>query len=125
MRYTLILPLAMALSDCTTAQLQKAESVQAKVEAAVAANAVKIQAACADVLLVANNPLTDVAAASVPVVGQVQGAVKAGCATAESIAVMAQSASTVDWLASAKQVMASQGTVLPAPVAPVPVAPTS
>src|SRR6185503_18339691 len=64
MRYILILPVALALSGCTTAQLQKAQDVQSKVEAAVAANAVKIQAACADVLLVANNPLTDVAAAS-------------------------------------------------------------
>jgi len=125
MRYTLILLIALVLSGCTTTQIQKAESVQAKIEAAVAANAAKIQAACADVLLVANNPLTDVAAATVPVVGQVQASVKAGCATASSIAQMATSASTVDWLASAKIVMASQGAVLPPPVAPQPIASAS
>jgi len=106
--------IVLSLAACTAAQ-------QTAVETAVQKNAAKITTVCADVMLVANNPLTDVAAATVPVVGQVQAAVKAGCSTASGIASMAQSASTVDWLGTAKTVMQSGGKSLPAPVAPIPV----
>lgn len=97
---------------------------QAALEAAVKANAAKITAVCSDVLAVANDPATDIFAMAVPVVAQVQAGVKGGCGTAEGIAAMAQSASTVDWLGTAKTVMRSGGKVLPAPVRPAPVAVT-
>ena len=103
------------LAGCTMAQ-------RTAIEAAVNANARKITLVCTDVLAVANSPLTDLAAATVPVVAQVQAAVKGGCSTAEGIAAMAQSASTIDWLGTAKTVMESKGAVLPVPVAPVPIA---
>lgn len=112
------------LAGCTAAQQAKLAADQAAIQKAVAANAARITLACNDVLAVANNPLTDLAAMTIPVVAQVQAGVKGGCSTAEGIASMAQSASTVDWLATARVVMQTKGAVLPVPVAPAPVVPT-
>lgn len=131
MNRLIILAVTLALTSpvvlmvaCTPAQQTKLAADQQKIETAVAANAARITLACNDVLAVANNPLTDLAVMTVPVVAQVQAGVKGGCSTAEGIASMAQSASTVDWLQSAQVVMASKGTVLPAPVAPLPISGT-
>jgi len=81
----------------------------------------QIQTACDDVLPIANSPEVAVAAIMSSTVDKVQKAVVAGCSDAESIAQMAKSATTVQWLGTAKTVMASGGTVLPPPVLPVPV----
>jgi hypothetical protein len=86
---------------------------------------VKIKAFCTDVVAVANDPLTDVAAMAVPLVGQMQPASKNVCLTAEGLAAAAQSASTVPWLATAKTIMESKGAVLPPPMAPAPISPAS
>jgi hypothetical protein len=115
MRKLIALSAAIALAGCSAAQ-------QTSVEQTIAANAAKITAVCGDVLAVANSSETDIAAAIIPEVGQVQAAVKAGCGTADGIAAMAESASTIDWLGTAKTVMASKGAVLPPAIAPVPVA---
>lgn len=114
MRRNILIGLAVLLSACTAPQ-------QAAVEAAIAKNAAKVTAVCGPILITANSPATDIVAAIVPIVAQVQAAVKGGCGTAEGIAAMAQSASSVDWLGTAKVVLESKGTVLPAPVAPAPI----
>lgn len=111
----------LALTGCTPAQQAQLVASQTKIEAAVADNAAKIQAVCSDVLTVANDPLTDLAAMTVPVVAQMQASSRGVCLTAEGIAAAAKSASSVDWLSSAATVMSSQGTVLPPVVKPIPV----
>lgn len=95
------------LSACSTAQIDKATQ--------------DIQAACNDVLPLTQDPAVIAAGTAIPVVAQVSAAVQGGCGTAEGIVAMAQSASTVAWLGTAKTVLVSKGAVLPAPVAPAPI----
>lgn len=118
MKRNILIGLAVLLSACTASQ-------QAAVEAAIAKNADAVTAACMEPLTIAYDPATDVFAAGVPVVAQIQAAIKVGCGTADGLAAMARSASTVDWLATTVAVMKSGGTVLPPPVAPAPITATT
>lgn len=114
----IILPIALALTSCTSAQIA---ADQAKVDAAVNANAANIASICKDVMTVADDPLTNLAALTVPIVAQMQASSRGVCLTAAGIAAAAKSATTAPWLSTASTVMASQGAVLPPPVAPMPI----
>lgn len=113
MKYTALVT-CLALAGCTASQ-------QTAVETAIATNAQKVQQACSVTLAIVDGPGVAALSAAVPVVAQVVAAVQAGCGTADGIAQMAQSASSVDWLASVNQIIQSGGKVVPAPVAPVPI----
>lgn len=107
-----LMPAILIAAACSSSQ-------KTAVEAFVAANNAKIQTVCADVLAIANSPITSAVGLAVPQVASAASLAHSGCDTAEAIASMAQSASSVDWLNTLKTTMATKGAVVPAPVAPV------
>ena len=115
MRRVVSLIACVALAACTTAQ-------QTAIESAVAKNAVKVQAACAVVLPIAQSLPANILSTLNIIVSDVQKAVVSGCGTADGLAAMALSASTVPWLQTAQTVLLSKGAILPPAVAPVPLA---
>jgi hypothetical protein len=99
-------------SACSTAQIQDAETL-------IQQNAAKIESVCATALSVAQNPMTSIFATGSILVSDMQKAVVAGCNSADGIAEMAKSASTIDWLGSAVTVMTTGGKTIPPVVKPV------
>lgn len=104
----------IALSACTTAQ-------QTTIEAAIQANAAKVQSACGVTLALVNSPAAQILALAIPYLPNAILAVKAGCTTADGIASLAQSASSVDWLASINKAIETNGEEIPAPVLSIPI----
>jgi hypothetical protein len=88
------------------------------IQAALTPYETAIQNACADVLPLAE-ATPDALALSIKAVGAVKYGVIGGCATLDGIIAMAKSATTQQWLDTAKTVLQSKGAILPAPVAPV------
>jgi len=104
--------LGSALAGCTAQE-------KAQVLGEVVTYSGKIAQFCQGVLPLAQSLPVEVAAGASVVVSDVQKAVIGGCGTAEGIAAMAQSATTLPWLATARMVLSTGGAVMPPPVAPV------
>lgn len=98
----------VALTGCTSTQLQTAAKYQSAV-----------QAACDTAKAAAATPLATLALATVPNVAQAANLVASSCTTEEQIAALVNSPLSVAWIGTLSTTLKTGGkVVLPPPVAP-------
>lgn len=106
--YLFAVPVVLALTSCTTAQVAQVDKYQQDV-----------QTACSLAASSAADPAAVLLAANVPDVAKAVSLVAASCGTEKAVAALVLSPTSVAWLGTLVTTIKSGGkTVPPAPVAP-------
>lgn len=114
-RLALILPVILA--GCSASQITALNDT-------VTTYADEVQAVATQVLATANGPL-GTAAELFPLGAQAVALIKASAGTAEGVAAMAKSATSIPWLKGLEQTIATGGKTVGVALPPVPIPPTA